>query len=851
MSARVVPLVLLFGAAVLTAADRQGAAPVDKQVTNSIRMELVRIEPGSFAMGEAESIPLEMRKGIEYSTQGDWDEHPVRRVTISQPFYIGATEVTLDQYRQFKPDFPAGDADTAPSVSGVSWYDAQAFCDWLSQKEGRAYRLPTEAEWEYAARAGTLTMFASGEAPPAAETANAWGVKNMHTGVAEWVRDWYAAYPEVDEKDPIGPAAGLAKVIRGGGLDKRSSYYARSANRASFAPNFPPAEQREAAAALAEPTAGPTAGPAGDDAVPATTSEGQGAQAGPPRKLTLYPGFVRNNPNNQGRHAIGFRVVLAPLPATAPSATETGFFQQAVKQRVDLAQQGPAADRPYFRKRHLLPIPPENTPTKLLDANRTAGLHPAMLRHQHSPALTVAPNGDVIAVYYTSVSETTPDVALIAMRLRFGADAWDMPSLLLDFADADDHAPLLWRDGGALRLFWGSNRLDSGFPFQWTVSTDNGASWGDVHFPVFSTRLGGHSAQPINSAFRGPDGTFYVASDAIEAESVLWVGKDEGKTWSDPGGRTNGRHTSFTMLKDGRLLGMGGKNSQIDGFMPRSISSDGGRTWTFSKTPFPSLGSNQRPTIVRLQNGHLFFAADLQDENGKQPAGFTERGAEVAISTDDGETWHRKRLPGAEEHETEARRKKLQGATLGYSVSTQGPNGLIHLITSMNAQALHFTFNEAWILAPSDPARDASSDGRDVPTEPAMPVVNGVNAYEERYPDGGPVRATWRAGTTADGQYLLQGTETWFYRSGKTQWTATYERGRKVGRETFWREDGRMLWTWDHRPDGAAVWTRYWPNGKKRTESFWRDLRAQGTATAWDASGKELRRVTFVDGVPQ
>jgi antitoxin component YwqK of YwqJK toxin-antitoxin module len=72
-----------------------------------------------------------------------------------------------------------------------------------------------------------------------------------------------------------------------------------------------------------------------------------------------------------------------------------------------------------------------------------------------------------------------------------------------------------------------------------------------------------------------------------------------------------------------------------------------------------------------------------------------------------------------------------------------------------------------------------------------------------------------------------------------------------VGRESFWREDGTLLWSWDHRSDGTHVWTRYWPNGKKRTESTWRDLRAQGTATAWDSSGKELQRVTFIDGVPR
>src|ERR1035438_9393755 len=108
------------------------------------------------------------------------------------------------------------------------------------------------AEWEYACRAGTRTLFSSGARPPAAETANAWGVKNMHTGVAEWVFDWHGLYPSDPQTDPVGPAHGIARVIRGGGLDYKGApktdggkhlpaempYYARSANRASMAPGF-------------------------------------------------------------------------------------------------------------------------------------------------------------------------------------------------------------------------------------------------------------------------------------------------------------------------------------------------------------------------------------------------------------------------------------------------------------------------------------------------------------------------------------------------------------------------------------------------------------------------------------
>ena len=287
---------------------------------------------------------------------------------------------------------------------------------------------------------------------------------------------------------------------------------------------------------------------------------------------------------------------------------------------------------------------------------------------------------------------------------------------------------------------------------------------------------------------------------------------------------------------------MGGKSSDIEGFMPKSISSDGGRTWTITRTPFPSLGSNQRPTLVRLASGRLFFAGDLQRVDGLQPAGVTRRGAYVALSADEGEGWLIRRLPGAEEHEDADKRRTLRGSTIGYSVAKQAPNGVIHLITSMNEQALHFALNEAWIL-------DARAIA-DTLTRPAPPRLGAVRRHEARAADGG-MRAAWGSATAADGSYLLHGTERWYYGGGRTQYEVGYDRGRRTGLERFLREDGSPVWTRRHRADGTTVWTRYWPNGRKRTESTWRDLRAEGVATAWDQQGGVIRRVTFRDGRPE
>ncbi|MHC4575715.1 MAG: formylglycine-generating enzyme family protein, partial [Planctomycetota bacterium] len=178
---------------------------------NSIGMGLVRIRPGAFQMG---------------SNDGEWDERPVHNVTISPEFYVQITEVTADQYRLFDPNYSGTDYAT-----GISWHDANAFCTWLSNLEGKPYRLPTEAEWEYVCRAGTTTPYSSGASPPPAGTPNPWGVVNMHNSPREWVWDWHGEYPYEDQVDPVGPEQGMARVVRGGGLDDSGAYYFRSSNR--------------------------------------------------------------------------------------------------------------------------------------------------------------------------------------------------------------------------------------------------------------------------------------------------------------------------------------------------------------------------------------------------------------------------------------------------------------------------------------------------------------------------------------------------------------------------------------------------------------------------------------------
>src|ERR1051325_11229223 len=144
---------------------RSAALPKDKTFTNSIGMRLVRISPGTFRMG-FDGAPVTPEVAFQtWQRNGDWDEQPAHDATISGAFYMAAFEVTNAEYEQFDPDhrklrgklgFSPGDRD---AVVFVNWHDANRFCQWLSKKEGLPYRLPTEAEWEYACRAGTRTHF--------------------------------------------------------------------------------------------------------------------------------------------------------------------------------------------------------------------------------------------------------------------------------------------------------------------------------------------------------------------------------------------------------------------------------------------------------------------------------------------------------------------------------------------------------------------------------------------------------------------------------------------------------------------------------------------------------------------
>jgi formylglycine-generating enzyme required for sulfatase activity len=247
-----------------TASDKESIQPFDEPevqwtlpgiftLPGGATMQFVWIAPGSFLMGS----PRVSRGHTGWGA----DEMPSRQVTISRGFWLGKYEVTQGQWASVMGTRPwagreqAQDDPDGPAVY-LSWQNVQDFIRTLNEAEGReVYRLPTEAEWEYACRAGTTSRWSFGDdarqlgdyawykstTPPekakrvGQKQPNSWGLYDLHGNVWEWVQDWYGEYAREAQDDPTGPAAGLDRVVRGGSFTSWEML-TRSATRRGLAP---------------------------------------------------------------------------------------------------------------------------------------------------------------------------------------------------------------------------------------------------------------------------------------------------------------------------------------------------------------------------------------------------------------------------------------------------------------------------------------------------------------------------------------------------------------------------------------------------------------------------------------
>lgn len=594
-----------------------------QEVTNSLGMKLVRVEAGKFQMGTGAKGP---QTKAEWEDR-DYDESPAHKVKISQAFYLGAFEVTNAQYEQFDPDHKkyrgvaGGPKEDNEPVAFVTWDEAKKFCDWLSQKEGKPYRLPTEAEWEYACKAGTNTKYnvgdslkgehanfntkatnAVGSFPP-----NAWGLHDMHGNVAEWCNDWYGPYEPGEQSDPVGPYKGISRVTRGW----------------SYLPSNPPTALKMC-------------------------------------RSSNRSGLLPIDAN----HLTGFRVLQGEMPKTEPSKVALLRTQKDVRQSLPPMEK--PKFEPYYRnfaaEKKNPAIPPDSW-------------GPIFSAHNHYTAVTVCPNGDVLACWYTTVSESGRELAQAASRLRAGADSWEPASLFFDVPDMNDHAPVLLTAGN--RVYHFTTQSLKGWDHATDVvrwSEDNGVTWTAPRIMV--SRYAKDALSQPCTAFQSKDGCLVVACDGDgHRDERLIISKDMGLTWKVAQGdmrATVGKyaiHPAIIERNDGAIL------SFLRGPDPLAtlVSSDRGDSWKQVDSKFPGLSVGQKCCALRLASGAMLLCSIDRTKT------LVGGGTYVALSEDEGKTW-----PFI---------KKVEGPT-GYMSVAQAPNGLIYLFGSRMSCA---AFNELWI----------------------------------------------------------------------------------------------------------------------------------------------------------
>ncbi len=635
-------------------------------------IRMVDIPAGSFYMGG--------EGGGE-----NYDELPVHKVNITHPFKMSVTEITNAQFEAFRPEHKTLRGKNGLSLEDdeavvyVSYVDAMAFCEWLSQKEGKHYRLPTEAEWEYACRAGTYYLYNTGDGLPEAyrknqQTArdlkpvslkvgqtppNAFGLCDMHGNVEEWCLDWYGPYLPGEQNDPAGRTTGDFRVTRGGSHNTPDKYL-RSGNRMAMIP---------------------------DD-----------------------------------KHAqTGFRIVesgFTPVATVAPVLPPTN--QQEVNQ-TDYTWT--VVKEPVFKA----PVP------YVLQPEPGSGGNP-FFSHNHQPAITWCDNGDLLAIWFSADEENGRGMVVLASRLRAGMEKWDRSSLFFKVPDRNMTGSALLNDRQG--TLYHLNGVEASGDWQnlmmvMRTSRDNGQTWSAPHIiaPEHTKRH-----QVIAGTIRTREGWLIQPCDAGPGShdgAAIHISKDGGKTWQDPWdgkplpefkeGNTSstiaGIHAGVVQLKDGSLMALARGNSILNKEgklrMPISISKDMGKTWTYYASEFPPIDGGQRLVFMRLNEGPLLLISftdhPLRTPEAERGMIFPDRegnnyrgyGLYAAISYDEGKTWPVKRLL------TDGITRFLDGGAWtkhflmdathaeprGYMAATQSPDNLIHLVSSR----LYYCFNLAWI----------------------------------------------------------------------------------------------------------------------------------------------------------
>jgi formylglycine-generating enzyme len=669
-------------------------------------LDFVTIPAGTFTMG-ADLDPKYIAAGKEEKWRSIFiqDEFPVREVTISKPFEISKYEITNAQFEQYDPDHSAwrgkfmnlstGDNE---AVVYVSWEEAVAYTKWLSDQDSKYnYRLPTEAEWEYAARAGTRTPFNNGKTGDiynllpfdtlqmqacnyqfpypftwsngcrrwvtwlpencvgvedvypskfniehvdltvGKNDPNVFGLYDMQGNVEEWVLDWYGMYNEDEVLDPVGPVTGDFKVARGGSHNNHIQHM-RSANRMGSAVN----DKHYFLGFRVVRT---------------------------PKRVKLNEPSV-NEPQRPWAEDVSQNIYNWPSPSSVPEFSITTLYE-LVPQLEDGTHYGSDEQLRQFG------FDPEQMKPLLTGPLYT---------HNHSPTITWCENGDVLVSWFSGESEIGPELTLLAsrgVRQSDGSLEWTPPAEHLKAADRNIHSSNLLNNtvrhtAGTDEYFTLHQMASIGITGRWDklalghrMSVDNGATWTPVKMVLELDHAFNDGASMQGNMFQMSSGELVFVTDD-DGDSVfntgsLVVSDDGGETWhrrghssdTPPNERIAGLHAAVIEIEDVNgdnqpdLLAIArDKGLYFNGRAPQSISTDGGYTWKRSPSVFPSISSGERFMLLRLEysSGYsgaagstpiLFigFASDgFRAKNGEGNIEAIE-GLFAAVSFDEGKTW--------------------------------------------------------------------------------------------------------------------------------------------------------------------------------------------------------------------
>lgn len=612
--------------------------------------KMVDIPGGTFIMGNS-------GEGYNY------DEAPAHKVTLSA-FRISACEITNAQFEEFFPDhkelrgkeFGISTGDNE-AVCYVSWHDAYDYCNWLSAKTGRKFRLPTEAEWEYACRAWTNTPYYTGDVLPEGcdrnqkternlklvslevgkSQPNAWGLYDMHGNVEEWCLDYYGPYSPEPAVNPVGPEYGDFKVTRGGSHNTPAEFL-RSANRS---------------------------------AASASDSHSQ----------------------------IGFRIV-EELPYEWKAPSEEPLFAEPVPYVI-----APTNGSPFYRHNHqpavtwcddgdLLAIwfscDAENGREMVVLGSRfhDGKWAPASLFYKvpdrNMTGSSLVRERDGIIVHYNGVGNSGDWQNLSVIR-RYSFDngrSWSYTSKLTEH-------------GKRHQVIAGGIMLKDGTTVQ---PCDAGPEGND-----------GTAVLIVKGGF---DDCFFDRNDPWDGKPLPVIPGTNQIADGTVSSTIGGIHAGLVELADSSWMALGRGNPVpgVDGklHMPMSVSKDRGRSWLITASEFPPIDGGQRLVLRRLNEGPILLVSftdhpERSAEKGMDFNGEKGYGVFVAVSYDEGKTWPVRRLL------TDGVQRTLDGGAWtgeftmdathsepkGYFAATQTPDGVIHILSSR----LHYRINLPWIEA--------------------------------------------------------------------------------------------------------------------------------------------------------